>query len=834
MSLLPPSPSSEVSKRLTPVRSNDWDASNAVPAAMGTDQLPNSGFDILGPLQRRKYLVALFCLIGAGLGYLHYIKTPKTYMSGTRLLVSTQAPPSIIDGDMRLSKVSLGKHASMIFSEMILSNAAVEGKFDRMKSFENTSFPVAVLKESMVRVTAEKGGETLLISCAGPDAEDLPVILNQIVNAYREEIIEDDQTIGQETIDLIQKLASKVSDEKEGAEEARFRLWKELGIQSVDNNGNVVNPHNKRLYNLQDQMSVISQKLRETQERAKLLASSLKTDAETGIIDPIQVKVAAIEAQTYLKLVRAQFKEEEIGATQVVRNLQSEFSSRNALRSRAWALETKIGELEFEKTKLSSIFGPGHKRIVAIDEQLQYESQKKDELDIELERLEILIEQQSNENFLKDTEEDDDQKAATVDLSTFRAQEDREWISMYQLVLNNEQAKLVASLDSLKQDLEGVSKKAESVAEGIVKMNLLQRKIDEKSQAASVIMDRLQEMNVLSGNYTRTKVKVLDQPKRGRQIAPVLPKSIAIGSILAFLAGLGLAILVDRSEMAFRNPHEILANLQIPVVGRIPRINIRKIQPTLGHASLVAAHKPNATASESFRDVRTGLFFRTNTDDIKTIWFTSPSPGDGKSTTIANMAISIAQAGKRCILVDADFRRPRVHQYFGEELNPGLLDILSGEKSLRDVIQPTQLQENLFLLTTGGRPKNPGELVTSEAFRDLIEALRDRFDYVLIDSPPVLPVADPATIASLVDAVYLVTRIRKGVKLTAQKAKETLDRVGANWMGVIVNGIDENPHYSEYGYQYGSYSYYGGYGRYGRYGSYGYGGGGDQQPARKS
>ncbi|MEM7785798.1 MAG: CpsD/CapB family tyrosine-protein kinase, partial [Planctomycetota bacterium] len=148
-------------------------------------------------------------------------------------------------------------------------------------------------------------------------------------------------------------------------------------------------------------------------------------------------------------------------------------------------------------------------------------------------------------------------------------------------------------------------------------------------------------------------------------------------------------------------------------------------------------------------------------------------------------------------------------------------DVLSGDLSLRESIQPCQVQENLFLLTTGGRPKNPGELVTSEAFRELIEALRGRFDYVLIDSPPVLPVADPATIASFADGVFMVTRIRKGVKLTAQKAKETLDRVGANWLGVIVNGIDENPHYSEYGYQYGGYSYYGGYGYgYGRYYDY--------------
>jgi capsular exopolysaccharide synthesis family protein len=285
--------------------------------------------------------------------------------------------------------------------------------------------------------------------------------------------------------------------------------------------------------------------------------------------------------------------------------------------------------------------------------------------------------------------------------------------------------------------------------------------------------------------------------------------------MLGFLAGFGLAILVDQSELSFRSPHEIAEKLNIPVVGRIPRINVRKIKPVKGVPSLIVAHKPGSTASEAFRDVRTAMFFQANQDDLKTILFTSPSPGDGKSTTTANLAISIAQAGKKVILIDADFRRPRVHNYFDEDIKPGLLDVLTGEESLSDAIQKTPLQENLFLLTAGGRPKNPGELVTSAAFRDLIAVLREKFDYVLIDSPPVLPVSDPASIASVVDGVYMVTRIRKGVKVTSQRAKETLDRVGTRFLGIIINGIDENPHYSEYGYQYGAYSYYGG--RYGRY-----------------
>lgn len=386
---------------------------------------------------------------------------------------------------------------------------------------------------------------------------------------------------------------------------------------------------------------------------------------------------------------------------------------------------------------------------------------------------------------------------------------------MYQLALEKEIKRLISSLNSIGEEIALVAKDSERVAAGVIELNVLKQRMDDKRQAVGVMMDRLSEMNVVASNYTMTKIRTLDDPKMGKKIAPSLPKSLGVGTMLAFMVGLGLAVLIDQSELSFRSPHEILEQLKIPVIGRVPRINVRNITAEKGNLALITSHKPNATASEAFRDIRTSLFFRSNAEDIKTLLFTSPSPGDGKSTTIANIAISIAQAGKRVVLVDADFRRPRVDQYFGEELKPGLMQLLSGKARLADVLKTTTLQKNLFLLTAGGRPNNPAELVTSEGFRDLLLALREKFDYVLIDSPPVLPVSDPATIASFVDGVYLVTRIRKGVKLAAEKAKETLDRVGANWMGIIINGVDENPHYSEYGYQYGGYSYYGA--RYGRY-----------------
>lgn len=278
---------------------------------------------------------------------------------------------------------------------------------------------------------------------------------------------------------------------------------------------------------------------------------------------------------------------------------------------------------------------------------------------------------------------------------------------------------------------------------------------------------------------------------------------------------MGLALLIDRGELSFRSPHEVFETLKIPVVGRIPYIQGPLVKPEHGDANLIAAHKPASTAAESFRSLRTELFFRSNAERLKTFLFTSPSPGDGKSTMVSNFSISIARAGKRVVLVDADLRRPRVHKYFGEDIGPGLTDVLAGEVDLKNAVHPSKLQDGLYLLTSGVHPKDPGEIVSSGKFQKMIAALKKKFDFVLIDSPPVIPVADALSMGCFVDGVYLVTRVRKGSSLTSRKAKESLDRVNVNWMGVIINEMDRNPHYSEYGYQYGSYSYYSGaYGRY--------------------
>ena len=241
-------------------------------------------------------------------------------------------------------------------------------------------------------------------------------------------------------------------------------------------------------------------------------------------------------------------------------------------------------------------------------------------------------------------------------------------------------------------------------------------------------------------------------------------------------------------------------------------------------SSIVTLHKNRAPISEAFRGIRTALFFSCQQNGVKVLQVTSPVPGDGKSTIAANIAVSIAQSGRRVCLVDCDFRRPRVAKIFGLAADTGFVQVIGGKVEIRDAIQQTTV-ENLSALTCGRRPGNPAELLSSELFGDLISELRGLFDFVIIDTPPMLAVSDPANVASHVDGVLLAIRLRRNLRPIASRAAQMLHAINANMVGVVVNGIGVGGNsYGYGGYRYDNYSSGrgAGYGKSG-FGGYGYG-----------
>lgn len=216
--------------------------------------------------------------------------------------------------------------------------------------------------------------------------------------------------------------------------------------------------------------------------------------------------------------------------------------------------------------------------------------------------------------------------------------------------------------------------------------------------------------------------------------------------------------------------------------------------------NLITHSEPKSPISEQFRTVRTNIQFSAIDTEISTILVTSSSPGEGKSTTISNLAVTFANQDKKVLLIDADLRKPTIHYTFQLENYDGLTSALTKGLPVGKVAQETKVK-NLSVITSGPIPPNPSELLSSNAMKRFIEECKVHFDVVLFDMPPVLAVTDAQIIAKECDGVVLVIRSGHAEKDNVKKSKELLDRVGSKILGAVLNAVpqDKNSSYYYYG-----------------------------------
>lgn len=218
--------------------------------------------------------------------------------------------------------------------------------------------------------------------------------------------------------------------------------------------------------------------------------------------------------------------------------------------------------------------------------------------------------------------------------------------------------------------------------------------------------------------------------------------------------------------------------------------------------SLITVNDPLSPISEIYRSLITNIEFSGIDVAMKCVGVTSSVPEEGKSTTISNLAVAFAQNGKRTLLVDGDLRRPVQHQQFQLTRRTGTTAYMTGHCSLEDAIQETAIA-NLYVLTSGPQVPNPFEVVNSKKMQAMLEQLRDEYDIVLIDLPPVLAVSDAQILAKLCDGILLVVRSGKVKRAEAVKSKEQLERAGAKIIGTVLNRLSQKEQKMNYYYYYG-------------------------------
>jgi capsular exopolysaccharide synthesis family protein len=273
--------------------------------------------------------------------------------------------------------------------------------------------------------------------------------------------------------------------------------------------------------------------------------------------------------------------------------------------------------------------------------------------------------------------------------------------------------------------------------------------------------------------------------------------------LLGLVGGIAIAFALESMDTTVRTPEQVESVSTIPMLAMIPlKTGLRRqvagkasalLKTTMPErapaAPLVTYLEPKSEIAEAYRALRTAILLSSAGGPPHTIVFTSPIPQDGKTMTSLNMAIVLAQQGKKVLLVDADLRRPSMHLSFGLRQQPGLSNILSGSADARAATIATE-QRNLFVVPAGGLPPQPSELLSSSLLEELLTAWREEYDHVIIDSPPVLSVTDAVLLAVRADAVLLVIRSGQTTSGAFRRACDLLLHVNCNLLGVVLNAAD--------------------------------------------
>jgi capsular exopolysaccharide synthesis family protein len=364
-------------------------------------------------------------------------------------------------------------------------------------------------------------------------------------------------------------------------------------------------------------------------------------------------------------------------------------------------------------------------------------------------------------------------------------------------IMQKQYAILESQESGITQQLRQQRSKFIKSSNDIVTFAKLNNDLDIDKDLYLTVSKRLAETTLTEALETNN-IKVLELAS-----VPVFPASASkvrglMISLVAMLGlGAGLAIVLESLDKRFKSADEVEQYLGINFLGLVPSHKTVQNKP-------ITLHDPCTSAAEAFRTLRTWMPI-SSLGDAKALMITSALPGEGKSTTAANLAISFAQLGHLVVLIDTDLRRPKLHHTFNMTQNSGLVDVLAHGAHWKTVLQDTEM-ENLKVILTGGKPHNPAELLSTRRLQDLIFDLKQSFDIVIVDAPVTLTIPDVAILAPEMDGVLLVHDPSKGDKDVVLETKRVLDRAGARLLGMIFNNIKPKQQRHYYG-PHGYYSY---------------------------
>jgi capsular exopolysaccharide synthesis family protein len=325
----------------------------------------------------------------------------------------------------------------------------------------------------------------------------------------------------------------------------------------------------------------------------------------------------------------------------------------------------------------------------------------------------------------------------------------------------------------------------------LLKDTSLRNNLERQRMLFNTVVDQLKQAKLV-GDYSSIRSQVIEPANAlPAPVRPLVSLTLAMAMLAGGALGAGAALVSDLLDPRIRSLAEMRRVIHFPFLGQVPQL---PDSPVAGASpvGLVSHVLPRSPSAEAFKVVRANVDRSRRNQDLRVVLVTSPRPGEGKTTVASNLAICLAQAGRRVLLVDADFRHPRQHEIHGLRNERGLVQILRDVMAVDQVVQPSAVS-NLDVIPSGPETPNPAELLSSPLLHEFLDRVRDDYDTVLIDSPSLLAVADPAIIGAVVDGILLVARVATTKRDDAARAVEVLKGLGTPVLGGLINGVGPEP-----------------------------------------
>jgi len=808
------------------------DANSALPQSEG------SLHDILQIAVRHRWTILLttsFVLVSA---FFYILKATPIYRSESRLYVE-QTGPRIIseyEGIMTRSGNYLYTQSELLKSTPVIGDAVDTANMTSLKTFADVDNPVGSLRRNL-SVGVGRKDDIITVSFESPYPVEAAVIVNAVVDSYINYHKISKRSTAKGVLEILQTEKKKRDEELDAAFKRMLDFTNKNGIVSFDGNGgNVVFETLRTLSNelSQAEMAALEAKAdyeavlgmagdaakirqfaaasvgqsvrvpdRETQLQAELRQAQTElNDAryhcteEHPAVRAIKAKIDRINkeldeearefADAYIEVMRLRWNTAKEREQEVLASFESKHNEAKS-----------IGVLAAEYSRLQSELARAERICEIVDNRIKELNVTEDVGALNINRLEVA---RPADNPSKP------QKARIMAMALVLGLMFgtglaflRDWLDFR--LRSSEEVSAILGIPVLGVVPKMLTNKAISMSEKEPSIPPIPIASIDHPEMQAATSDRHSESVAVSQDTARAMDEINGTTQPARKLSPKLESVKWVKRMSKKTGKPARATAVEgisREKIKTTPAGRPIADKGRTLADK-PEIVIRGQKVHLDSRSVVA---------EAYRTIRTAVFFGAPKESAKTIHITSPAPGDGKSTLASNLAIAMAQAGQKTIIIDADFRKPVQHKIFELDDDKGLSSVLAGRDTIDKAARPGACQ-NLDVMACGPEVPNPSELLNSDFFRDTLKKLTENYDRVIIDSPPVGPVADSQIIAAICDVTLLVLRAEKSTRRQAQHARDSLLGVNARLLGAVVNDVQQKR---------GHYGYYSNYGNYGYYG----------------